>query len=343
MATWDSLAWEIQDLILWFFCQDIINNYSLLNSLDNLSFHARSLNWGEPPRSLRSFSSAQRVSRSFYHIIVGSKINGESPAKLLQKAQKAKCAEILEVLRGKRGNTTVEVFMRHAGVFWKNPEVCEDPHIIRGIIRVLRVENLMMFLPHLEEWVLQHDDPNGQIPWFDLRRYRHFTREGKYRRSYVVFKRVGFCNTTNTVLVRGLFEGPEAERALEYMRFPDKGLPTLGNLELKLRSQERNQALVGQCPILGELGDDEWRLFELKGLWVLVDYRGKRMWGSGCEEKMCFWEDVWDPRSWRIGKDEAFGYGWFKYSRDFDYESEDDTSDFEGDSDTLSVHTDSNE
>jgi hypothetical protein len=48
-------------------------------------------------------------------------------------------------------------------------------------------------------------------------------------------------------------------------------------------------------------------------LWVLVDYRGKRMWGSGCsEQKMCFWEDVWDPRSWRIGKDEAFGYGWFK-------------------------------
>src|ERR1700685_29017 len=132
MATWDSLAWEIQELILSFFCQDIINNYSRLNSLDDLCFRARSLNWGEPPRSLRSFSSAQRVSSSFYHIIAESKINGESPSKLLQKAQKAKCAEIVGVVKGK---TTVEVFMRHAGVFWKNPEVCEDPYVIRGIIR----------------------------------------------------------------------------------------------------------------------------------------------------------------------------------------------------------------
>src|SRR5277367_3087509 len=106
--TWEILAWEIQELILSFFCQDIINKYSPLNLHDNPSSHARSLNWGEPPRSLRSFSSAQRVSRSFYHIIVGSKINGESPAKLLQKAQKAKCAEIVEVVKGK---TTVEIFM----------------------------------------------------------------------------------------------------------------------------------------------------------------------------------------------------------------------------------------
>jgi hypothetical protein len=345
MATWDSLAWEIQELILSFFCQDIINNYSPLNSLDNSSFHARSLNWGEPPRSLRSFSSAQRVSRSFYHIIVESKINGESLAKLLQKAQKAKCAEIVEVVKGK---TTVEVFMRHAGVFWKNPEVCEDPYAIRQIIRVLRVENLMMLLPHLEEWVLQHDNPKAVKPLFEIRRYGTFTIEGKYHPSWVVFQRVGFCNAMNAVSVKGLYEGPEAEGIFEYMRFPDKGLSALGSLELKLRSQElklrsreRNQALVGQCPILGELGDDEWRLFMLEGdLWVLVDYRGKRMWGSGCEQKMCCWEDVWDPRSWRIGKDEAFGYSWFKlYALDFGYESEDgsgdanDTGDSEEESD----------
>jgi hypothetical protein len=320
MATWDSLALEIQELILSFFCQDIVNDYSPLNSLDNPAFLARSLNWGEPPRSLRSFSSAQRVSRSFHQIIVGSKVNGESPAKLLQKAQKAKCAEIVNLRR----KTTVEVFMRHAGVFWKNPEVCEDPYAIRHIIRVLREENLMMLLPHLEEWVLQHDDPEGAKPSFELRRYGTLRREGKYHRSWVVFRRVGFCNTMDAISVRGLYEEPDAERLLEYMRFPNKGLPTLGSLELKQRSQERNRALVQQCPILGELGDDEWRLFMLKrDSWVLVDYRGKRMWGTGCEQKMCFWEDVWDSSSWRIGKDEDFGYGWFKYALDSGYESVD--------------------
>jgi len=201
---------------------------------------------------------------------------------------------------------------------------------------------LMMLLPHLEEWVLQHDNPKAVKPLFEIRRYGTFTIEGKYHPSWVVFQRVGFCNTMNAVSVKGLYEGPEAEGIFEYMRFPDKGLSAVGSLELKLRSQElklrsqeRNQALFGQCPILGELGDDEWRLFMLEGdSWVLVDYRGKRMWGSGCEQKMCFWDDIWDPRSWRIGKDEAFGYGWFKYALDSGHESEDDSGDANDTSDS---------
>jgi hypothetical protein len=43
------------------------------------------------------------------------------------------------------------------------------------------------------------------------------------------------------------------------------------------------------------------------------------MWANMiCQEKACFWEDVWDPRSWRIGKEETFGYDWFNYAPYFD-------------------------
>ena len=33
-----------------------------------------------------------------------------------------------------------------------------------------------------------------------------------------------------------------------------------------------------------------------------MDYKGK-MWGSHCEPIMCYWDDVWDSASWKLGSD----------------------------------------
>jgi hypothetical protein len=55
---------------------------------------------------------------------------------------------------------------------------------------------------------------------------------------------------------------------------------------------------------------------------VIVDYRGKRMWGTMCEDKMCHWDDVWELKTWRLGENDAFTKDWFRSGYDNLHESE---------------------
>jgi hypothetical protein len=78
-------------------------------------------------------------------------------------------------------------------------------------------------------------------------------------------------------------------------------------------------------------GSGEWWIFTLDGShaewdyrWIIVDYGGKRMWGDMCRQTLCFWDDIWEPRTWKIGKKDLFKGLWI-----------DDDSD-DGDSDGLS-------
>ena len=56
----------------------------------------------------------------------------------------------------------IGIFMRHVGVFWKNPFVTEDPATLLGILRTLKKEGVIMLIPDLEKWVLQHTSPKKQ-------------------------------------------------------------------------------------------------------------------------------------------------------------------------------------
>jgi hypothetical protein len=72
-------------------------------------------------------------------------------------------------------------------------------------------------------------------------------------------------------------------------------------------AKKRNRELLKDIPALKEFEHSngvEWWLWSFKvGELVLVDYLGKRIWGNFCDvTKMVFWDDVWEVKTWRLGK-----------------------------------------
>jgi hypothetical protein len=110
------------------------------------------------------------------------------------------------------------------------------------------------------------------------------------------------------------------------------------NEDYALLRAKKNEELIERWPVLNGFrkGAGEWWLFvlpkvsfmdEKEKFWVMVDYRGKRMWGNMCEQKMCFWNDPWNLKTWRLGENEAFTKRWvFIYWASYD-DSDDDSDD----------------
>src|SRR5271156_2835721 len=100
MANWYSLAPEVHDIILSFFCQDIIDEYIPFD-LVNIDLYPQ-LNlmlepiWPSPSETLRNFSSALLTCRSFYHTLNCLRINGQSTTARLQFVQLRRCSVIVE-------------------------------------------------------------------------------------------------------------------------------------------------------------------------------------------------------------------------------------------------------
>src|SRR5271155_2074567 len=162
---WNTLPPEIHDIILTFLCQDLITQYCIpceIKAVCNCS--RNNLSWPAPPQPLIDFSSARLTCRSFYHSMLRLNINGENPIHiLLQAEQKNKCLSVLaqvQDLRGKLppGHYSINIggFMQLVGIFWKNPLICGDFEFMMSIMSVLSYKDLIMLIPHLEEWVLQH-------------------------------------------------------------------------------------------------------------------------------------------------------------------------------------------
>ena len=57
------------------------------------------------------------------------------------------------------GNVHVGMFMKLAGVFWKNPMILEDYELMTDVLQVLQKSSLLMLLPHLEEWTHRYAGP----------------------------------------------------------------------------------------------------------------------------------------------------------------------------------------
>jgi hypothetical protein len=87
-------------------------------------------------------------------------INGENPIHILLQAEQKKKYELIvaNVPAGVSRCHFIPVggFMQIAGIFWKNPLICVDFDFMTSIMSVLGHEDLVMLIPHLEEWVMQH-------------------------------------------------------------------------------------------------------------------------------------------------------------------------------------------
>jgi hypothetical protein len=196
-------------------------------------------------------------------------------------------------------------FMKVAGVFWKNPLIHEESDYIWKILGALNNRSVIVLLPHLEQWVLEHARPTprtGPGPpvelCVDAESSMHYYDPEEFIAAFET----------------GSFVGPQKSyRWRSRLVLSIKGL---------YEGWEENEELIERCPVLDGFrkGAGEWWLFVLPKIsveaekeifWVMVDYRGKRMWGNMCEQKMCFWNDPWDLKTWRLGeKKEAFTKRW---------------------------------
>lgn len=167
MACWNTLPPELRDQILSLFCRNIITEYKVFDKKkDVLELYKEDLSWPTPtPQALIDFSSALRVSRSFRHSILRVKTKCRDPIKTLQLAQRARCDAVEsntnQLLSGRRGARWGILngawYMKFAGKFWKNPLITEeDTEYMWSFLSSLRMVDLLMLIPHLEEWVLEH-------------------------------------------------------------------------------------------------------------------------------------------------------------------------------------------
>jgi hypothetical protein len=219
------------------------------------------------------------------------------------------------------GPIDVGVFMEIAGVFWKNPLILDmKSRAILDIMLVLNNQSLVMLVPHIEEWVLSHAVPVSN---------RKLFVSLDFQQDLAVVFGIGSLMVRDSPRgwirsVKGLYQGSEfkagrdkkPERQSEYARSQTK----------------MNERLVQKYPVFEELGkgSGEWWLFSLDKpdndelddrWWIIVDYRGKRMWGDiSCKQKLCFWDDVWEVKTWTVGQQEPLGEDWFiSYDKHWGY------------------------
>jgi len=179
--SWNSFPLEIHDQILRFFCKDIIDQYASLESNPRDYEHwttVSELRLPSVPSCLQDISSASRVCHAFYQSIARDiKIDSRPTMTHLQTLQLKKIRVLAAYFdppttdwrdQGVH-NVHVGVFVKEAGVFWRNPLILEHPDDISAVLQLLQRSSLMMVLPHLKEWVFRHatlKEEDGEMEYF---------------------------------------------------------------------------------------------------------------------------------------------------------------------------------
>jgi hypothetical protein len=171
MPTWDDLPREIRDHVLYIFCLDAIDDYiALTDDFDECIdlvgswFVSPSTFWPRSPQSLRDFSSVFRTCRYFHTVLTDIKYDAKSPVEILQTLQHNKVQYILNGLFDcDCQNCHLGELFRLVGCFWKNSKILDDPKCIGDVLKRLSGEGFMMLIPHLQDWVLKHTEPEPEI------------------------------------------------------------------------------------------------------------------------------------------------------------------------------------
>lgn len=327
MGTWYDLPPEIHDHILRFFCIDIIGDYLDALPPEDPWFlyyngHPRR---ADTPESLKNFSSALKTCRSFLNSIVHNiKVDGMPPVKTLQDLQRY---NMLILLSRDDRPWPIQLFTAWAGVFWKNPAICNDVEFMVKVMLLLAYESLAMLLPHLEEWVKTFASriPEGERGTQNCALI--FEGNSRVGRHEAVFRAGSYDVQFHDALlernairsVSGLYEGSEFKKDRErQLRFSDSGRYSTTDRGFALLQAKMNKDLIDRFPIFRDIHNSEpdtWWLFVMGvDRWYLVDYEGKRMWGSKCEPILCYWDDMWDSKSWKLGLEGSeLGQDWFLF------------------------------
>jgi len=261
-----------------------------------------------------------------------------SPFDKLQSIQRDKVEQLLLTSEywgpGVSGDVWgIEVYTSRAGIFWKNPLICSDVDLMVQIIMELHYDNWLLLLPHLGEWVLAHSRPvSGQVSgdrlWRDelaeivdgeVRRRDKWVviQPGNYG---VPFYDVDWPSGAEPAIrtASGLYKGSRHMlwRDSEEWKNYGEGYPPMGENQYTLRQLNMNKELVENFAVVHDIDNSEpeswWVFARFPMEFVIVDYVGKRMWGTQTRPVMCYWgDDIWDPTSWKLGSEgRKFGIFW---------------------------------
>jgi len=332
MGTWYDLPPEIHDHILKYFCFDVILEYcgKMPASAHLLQYDHSRLTLDDVPRSFKNFSSALRTCRSFrYSILSTIKIGGQRtlpgvrPVEFLSSLARCKLHSLLKYQPLPIGGLTA-----FAGIFWKNPSISSDVLFMWNIMSSLAHESLASLLPHLGEWLVTHSirvsDGNGAR---NVLYAVHLEADGRNSATTVVFRAGSYVkrDITRSALfgypdlpvicsLNGLYYGSEYLKA-EDPKWYFSGRYTTTNRGFASRQAKMNKQLLEDFPVFREIHNSEpdtWWLIKLMDHWYVVDYGGKRMLGGSCKPVMCYWDDVWDSTTWKLGLEgQEYGRDWF--------------------------------
>jgi hypothetical protein len=199
------------------------------------------------------------------------------------------------------GRVNVSLFKAFAGVFWKNSLVREQSDHLKTLLNVLDNESSVLLIPHLEQWVLEHAVPIDGLSSYDVDCYFPKDYESPV---FQIGSRFGAGSLSGVLTsIEGLYERSGFMKDLYELKNQ--------NESALLLQADSNQELIQTRTVFEELSKGEWWVFTLDGnspnsawleWWIMVDYRGKRMWGNMCDDaEMCFWNDPWEFESWRLG------------------------------------------
>ena len=191
------------------------------------------------------------------------------------------------------------------GLFWKNPLVMRDTEFMWKVLSALKQRSLFILIPHLEDWILQNASPvpDEESCSYVSRKFSYYPAESPA--SYIVFESRYWngpsgsaqAGTGDVVAIKGFYEGglclEEDDRWCYQEDIPSRhSKRNLTRTEYALCQKQDNEERILECSVLEQLEktNADWWLFTLNDgdhqKWVIVDYQGKRMWGTMCKDKM---------------------------------------------------------
>lgn len=293
MAKWANLPIEVRNLILFYFCNDIVFDFSNpeIDVWDPIKNHKlwnfRLIIWPTPPKCLKSFISALLTCRHFHDTIIEViKFDGEPVDEVLQRIQYDHIGSILDQLDDDYHEpVNISFFFTVAGCFWRNAKVCGGPELLIRVLWWTGVKSRMMLLPHLEHWVRKHAYSSSTA--------------GTAMPLQVVLEDVDPPEWTTISLKQG-------------------GLAIVGG-EVDMHSIA---GVVGRIPkkkaslcVLSDIKashPDTWWLFpsedknsiEAQGVWCLVNYELKKIYAGPDGTTGWYWgEDIWDVENWKTDEE----------------------------------------
>jgi hypothetical protein len=168
-----------------------------------------------------------------------------------------------------------------------------DYHRFIDIMLVLDHESLIMLVPHIEEWVLSEATPiSTHLKEPEPFVYHELGREFAVFETGSLMVPDGPAGSMRSI--KGLYVGSEFQAGTD--KKPEN------QSQYILRQTRINERLIQMYPVFEESGkgNGEWWLFSgnacdrlgmlgMGVIWfIVVDYQGKRMWGTMCKQKMCF-------------------------------------------------------